>query len=240
MENRSWLLPGFWVHFVVRGVGRIIVLLLVRPRGRPLPFAKDSGFLLICNHASFFDPVFIGARFTPRLEFMARSSLFRNRLFGALIRALHTFPIERGTKDAKAFANAKAHTDRGAGVLIFAEGTRTLTGDLQPFRGGVELMARATEAPIYLCYVEGAREVLPKGRSLWRAHAQPIEYRVEGPIMPEEYMAWPSRRMAERLWRRMLGMQRKVRAAYEHRTGRRLRPVPPPDAPMKKPQSLNS
>ncbi|MCP4711213.1 MAG: 1-acyl-sn-glycerol-3-phosphate acyltransferase, partial [Planctomycetes bacterium] len=47
---------------------------------------KEGPVLLACNHQSFLDPVLCGIGLPRELDYIARDSLFKNRLFAHYIR----------------------------------------------------------------------------------------------------------------------------------------------------------
>lgn len=77
-----------------------------------------------------------------------------------LVTALfNTFPLPAGAGLRKSFAYMGEAMDRGYNVLIFPEGKRTLTGELQPFRTGISLLARDAHAQIVPIGLVGLWEV---------------------------------------------------------------------------------
>ena len=76
---------------------------------------------------------------------------------------------------------------RGEPVLIFPEGTRSRTGELQDFKAGLGLMAWELKAPIVPAYICGAYRALPAGRFLPRPHRLKVTF--GSPISMAEYSA---------------------------------------------------
>ena len=63
---------------------------------------SEGGVIIASNHISNSDPPLLGLSAKRRMYFMAKVELFKNKFFGALIRALGAFPVERGAGDGKA------------------------------------------------------------------------------------------------------------------------------------------
>lgn len=64
---------------------------------------EKGPFIVVCNHASNFDPPLLGTAMRRHLiHFMAKEELFRNPLMGWFLRYVHTFPVHRGHIDRKA------------------------------------------------------------------------------------------------------------------------------------------
>jgi 1-acyl-sn-glycerol-3-phosphate acyltransferase len=118
--------------------------------------------ILASNHASFLDPPFIGSSLNRPINYLARKSLFRFPGIGAILRAVNAVPVDR---DGGGAAGLKAILDRlnaGGGIVLFPEGTRTLTGELQPARSGVGLTVIKSVAPVVPVRIFGSYEALGK------------------------------------------------------------------------------
>jgi len=75
---------------------------------------------------------------------------------------MNNFPIHRGGGKA-ALGYAEWLIDRRWSLVIFPEGTRSTTGKLAPFRHGVSILALAKQVPVVPIYLDGLRELRPKG-----------------------------------------------------------------------------
>lgn len=98
--------------------------------------------LIVSNHLSNWDPPFVGTTSRPRrVYFMAKSELFKFTPLGWLIGKVGAFPVERGGADRDAIRTAREVLRRGEALVMFPEGTRSLSGNLRPFFPGAALMA---------------------------------------------------------------------------------------------------
>lgn len=108
------------------------------PRDGPLIFAS--------NHVSYLDPPALC--FSPRrISFMAKKELFEIPLLGPAIRGVGAYPVDRQGSARSAIKQSLAVLQAGGAVGIFPEGTRNLTGDVQP-QVGVALLAELSGAPV--------------------------------------------------------------------------------------------
>ena len=108
---------------------------------------RTGPVLVVSNHQSMFDPVLIGLSSRRYLSFLARSNLFTVPVLGPLIRLLGAVPIDRnmGKDGIQSVLNALG---RGRAVLMFPEGERTHTGEVQPLKAGVSLLIKRVTCPI--------------------------------------------------------------------------------------------
>lgn len=100
------------------------------------------------NHRSYADPVLVTLAGRGRFSFMAKSELFKNKLFGGLIRYLGAFPVERGKGDTAAIEQAITNVQHGTNLLIFPEGTRSKDGKVGRGKTGVALVAAKADADV--------------------------------------------------------------------------------------------
>ena len=107
---------------------------------------------------------------------MARSGLFRHSAWRRwVLKGLGAFPVERGAGRAQpAVAHAAALVAGGFPVVVFAEGTRSRDGRLQPLKAGIDDMARLTPAPLVPVWLEGLYEVNPRGAPWLSLRAHPV------------------------------------------------------------------
>lgn len=146
----------------------------------------EGACLLASNHQSMLDPPLVGSCLPREIAFIARRSLFDNPVFGALIRACNSIPLDRGTADVGAIRAALGALADGNGLLIFPEGTRSADGVIGPPKAGAGLLACKSGVPVVPVRVRGARDVLPRG-AIVPAGASRIRVRFGRPMTPDEY-----------------------------------------------------
>lgn len=122
--------------------------------------------LLVANHQSFLDPIIVGLAAHHRQFYaMARSSLFDDPRFAWLIRSLNAIPVEQGAGDLKAMRACIDVLKRGHALLIFPEGSRTLTGTTLDFETGTMLLIKRSGAAVVPVAIDGAFEAWPRGQA---------------------------------------------------------------------------
>jgi 1-acyl-sn-glycerol-3-phosphate acyltransferase len=129
---------------------------------------SKGAVLITGNHLSYLDPPLVGAAVRRRLNFMARESLFRFRPFAWLIKHLGTFPVKRGRPDRRALKKALDILQKGGGLVLFPEGTRSLNGTLQKGEPGAGMLALKSRAKIIPALISGSDKALPRGAKMLR------------------------------------------------------------------------
>jgi len=122
--------------------------------------------LFAANHQSMLDPPLVGSSLPREISFIARRSLFDNPVFGFVIRACHSIPVDRGEADIGAIRSALAALAGGEGLLIFPEGTRSHDGVMMGPKAGAGLLACKSGVPVVPIHIRGNRR---RGRAYWRA-----------------------------------------------------------------------
>ena len=116
---------------------------------------KEGAFILAVNHKSNLDPVIAGA-FCPRqLTFMAKEELFKNPVFGGLIKMLGAFPVSRGKGDVGAIKGAFAILKNQKAMLMFPQGHRMKDGQRGTAQTGVVMIAHKMQVPVVPFCISG-------------------------------------------------------------------------------------
>lgn len=124
----------------------------------------QGGVIIASNHASFLDPPLAGCALSGRyVRFLARDSLFRNRLGAWWARNVGVVSIDRNRGDLAAFKAALSVLRSGGALCLFPEGTRTLDGNLQAVKGGIGFLIMKANVPVVPVYIEGSFAAFPKG-----------------------------------------------------------------------------
>jgi 1-acyl-sn-glycerol-3-phosphate acyltransferase len=131
----------------------------IEVRGREV-FPKKGPFILASNHISNFDPEVVGMLCPRPLYYLAKEELFKNRIFGAILKKINVIPLKRGQGDLHVLRlSLKILEDKP--LLIFPQGTRSTNYD--SIKGGVGFLYKKSNAPIIAAKVEGTDKILPKG-----------------------------------------------------------------------------
>lgn len=102
---------------------------------------KDKAFVVCANHKSLFDAPLMGVCMPIEIKFMAKEELFKNKLFGSVLRAMGAFPVKRGKSDIGAIKAAMKILAGGEVLGIFPEGRRSPKGYMSKGKSGAALIA---------------------------------------------------------------------------------------------------
>ncbi|HSG06660.1 MAG TPA: lysophospholipid acyltransferase family protein, partial [Nitrospiria bacterium] len=171
-------------------IARIFVSILVRPLLRLRVFGAEkippTGALIFApNHVSYLDIPVLGVAQKRHLHFIGKSSLFRSRLSGWLYRSLGGIPLQNNHSPGGGLKEAVRRLKDGACVVLYPEGRRSLTGDLQKPQPGLGMLSALSGAPVIPVFIDGTEKVLPVGKALPRLHrvsvyiGEPIVFKEE-------------------------------------------------------------
>ena len=142
--------------------------------------------LILATHQSHLDPVLIGITFNERLSYLARRTLFKNPLFGLVIKGLDAIELDRDRSGLAGLKETLKRLKQGHKVLIFPEGTRSMDGKIAPLKPGFLSVARRSRAPLIPVAINGAYEVLPRVALIPRYF--PVRVVVGNAILPDDYL----------------------------------------------------
>ena len=172
--------------------------------------------IFVSNHRSWFDVFALSASLPGRCRFVAKKELARIPVFGRAWQVAGHICVDRGDRQSAVRSLEEAGNLMRAnrsGVIIFAEGTRSRTDEMLPFKKGAFMLALHTSVDIVPIGVSGSAEVLGKGGFLVRPST--ITIRIGPPIHTADY-GFENR---DRLMKR-------TRAEIERLSGRATEPSP--------------
>jgi len=155
-------------------VERVLFGFLVTGRER---IPKAGAVIIASNHVSYYDPPVVGSGVPREVYFLAKEELFRNKMFGWLISKYNAIPLRRSVGDVGALKKVVGLLKQGRAVLMFPEGTRSLTGKLLKPKPGVGMIAALTSSPVVPAYIKGTnrlRDVLLRKSRLEVIFGEPI------------------------------------------------------------------
>ncbi|MHB8513999.1 MAG: 1-acyl-sn-glycerol-3-phosphate acyltransferase [Dehalococcoidia bacterium] len=142
--------------------------------------------IVIANHSSHFDTPAVLSALPERVRGKIVIAAAADKFYGSRKKRtwwyslFHgTFPVSRGG-GTKQLDYPLSLFRRGWSILIYPEGGRSKSGQVQRFRHGVAIMAMQAKVPVIPVYIEGLRNVMPKGEREPRPAA--VSARIGSPV----------------------------------------------------------
>jgi 1-acyl-sn-glycerol-3-phosphate acyltransferase len=188
---------------------------------------RDSPQVVACNHQSMWDVWAVAASIPRRTHFVAKKEIRKIPIFGRAASAGGHVYVDRGNR-AAAVESLKVAGHRirenNSTAVVFPEGTRSLTGDLQNFKKGPFIMAIEAGVPIVPTVVDGTFDILPKRGFILKP--QPITVWFGEPIDTSNFDHSDRDSLIAVTHARMADMLAELRAPDGYRGPQRLRPQP--------------
>lgn len=169
-KKRFSRVPARVIVSTVAGICKVLYRYEVTGREKLYKLADKSGVVVISNHTSYLDVVFMYLSIRPKYwpRFIARDTLFEaNAALGWIFAHIGAIPIKRDSADRTAVKRAARMLKNGEIVGIMPEGSRRGKGSVAPrVHGGAALIARMGKAPILPMAVHNVDKVKRKGERL--------------------------------------------------------------------------
>jgi cytidylate kinase len=172
-------------HFKKRllyAIGHLVVTAIVKTvwgarviKKDPTPYVES--FIYASNHRSNVDPPLVGHSIESEIHYVAKRSLFTNRLLARLLARLNAVPIRRSSFDRVAMDRLLELLEERRSILIFPEGSRVSGEQLAEARPGVGYLALKSGRPVVPIYVEGTNQLargITRTPRLTIVHGKPI------------------------------------------------------------------
>lgn len=151
-----------------------------------------GGVIVASNHQSFLDPPAIGSAISRQAHYMARDDLFSFPVWGSFLRFINVFSVRREGFDRRAIKAAVEFLRRGEVVILFPEGTRSLTGELLPPMPGIGMIAWEGRAVVVPAYIRGSGRAFPPKAKFIKFHK--VEVTFGKPFEPQKLFSTLSSR----------------------------------------------
>jgi len=154
---------------IMRGWLKVYHRLEIRGRGN-LP--SDGPYVIVSNHTSHLDAACIVSALPLRMIHRVFPAAASDYFFISLPRlalaavVINALPFDRELHIRQSLKLCQhLLTDAGAGnvLVLFPEGTRSISGELGDFQPGIGLLTAGTPIPVIPAWIEGARGARPKG-----------------------------------------------------------------------------
>jgi 1-acyl-sn-glycerol-3-phosphate acyltransferase len=186
------LLPEFLLRFLAWIISKV----MYRRHLEGLDHIPESGpAVLICNHISFVDWLIIGGSIRRPVRFVMDHRLASLPIVSFLTRQAKIIPIapqkESPEIKERAFQKIAEELREGELICIFPEGSITRTGEMMPFKPGIERIIKETPVPVIPMALDGlwgsmfSRKDGPALRKLPRGFRSRLSLRIGKPMAVE-------------------------------------------------------
>ncbi len=128
---------------------------------------KNKSYIFVSNHSSQFDIPSLQVAVPQQASIVYKKELTKIPLFGWQMRFGPYIMIDRQNVDSALKSIEKAKklmSERGRSILLFAEGSRSKDGQVQPFKRGAFYLASRVGYPVVPVSISGANKIMPKGK----------------------------------------------------------------------------
>lgn len=167
--------PGI-VFSIIYLVGKLIIALLfpVEAKGTEnLP--RQGPYILLCNHASYLDPVFLIAASNRYVRFFTTGEMMRTHAKAWLFRALGSIPTRRYRVDSGSVRAFLSAVKEGEILGVFPEGERTWDGNSLSIEPAVLRLLKSVQVPLIPARVDGSYAAYPR----WSSYPLPSRIKVQ-------------------------------------------------------------
>lgn len=210
----AFYLPVFWLlkRLHKEAMHRKLVFRYARWWGRTLVAATGSKVtvsaadsippgpvVFMGNHLGIFDIMTILGFLNRPLAFIAKKELARIPIISNLMKHVGCLFLDRQDvrQAALLFRQATEQVRGGLSMVIFPEGTRSLTTRVAEFKSGSMKLATKADVPIVPIAIQGTDKVYENnGHRIGPSH---INLKVMTAIMPEEYQEMGTTQLAQKI-----------------------------------------
>ncbi|MFT4049038.1 MAG: lysophospholipid acyltransferase family protein [Solirubrobacterales bacterium] len=199
---------------------------------------RAGGTIFVPNHFSFIDHFYTGIHLRRKLQFMAKSQIFKPPLDFVFSHG-GVFPVMRGKGDDEAFITARAILERGGVVQMYAEGGRSRDYYPTVAKRGAGLLALQSGAPVVPVAIYGSqflRDTKRKGfPKVTIQYGRPVQFsQIDDPTREQQQAVSDEifSRVTKMWWGLDAELEPKWRRAERERTGEQPRTTPPEKLPQ--------
>ncbi len=144
---------------------------------------EDTCYIVVANHRSNIDIMTLITALPIPMRFLSKKEVFKPPILGGAMRGVGMIPLDRemGRRElASIVRGARQLASEGRSLVVFPEGTRSLTDEMLPFKSGAFFIAAQVEAPVLPVAISGTGRVWPP--QSWLIRGGPVTVRVMPPV----------------------------------------------------------
>jgi 1-acyl-sn-glycerol-3-phosphate acyltransferase len=137
----------------------------------PCPIPQLGPGILVCNHTSGADPMFLQATSRRMIRWMMAKEYAGVRMLRPVFQTVGVILVERSGRDLAATRLALRALEQGYIIGVFPEGKIEASRQMLPFQSGIGFLAIKSGAPVFPAYMDGQQ----RGREMVASCALPAE-----------------------------------------------------------------
>lgn len=152
-------------------------------------FYHTKPYIFVSNHSSQFDIPVLQHSIPGRMGMIFKKELAKIPFFGWQLKWGPYVMIDRKDFESalKSIEEAKEKISKlGMSVVVFAEGTRSKTGEVQPFKRGAFYLASRSGYPIIPVSISKTNSIMPKGK--FQIKGGKVKVHFDKPIPTDQVM----------------------------------------------------
>ncbi len=150
-------------HFILSKYTRSVMYVMANVTKRVIKMDKnvfDKPRVYIANHSSFLD-ILLTTMLHPRLVLLTNKWVWRSPAFGKIVRMAEYYPVAEGAEDS--IEPLRSLVDRGYGIVVFPEGTRSYDDTIHRFHKGAFYIAEQLNLDVVPIIMHGVNYSMQKG-----------------------------------------------------------------------------
>lgn len=152
---------------------------------------QNEQVIIISNHCSHLDMALVKyalGDYAPNLSALAASDYFFDTRYKRDFFEPFTnlIPVERTGSLESSLRNAEDALTEGRKVLVFPEGTRSMSGEMQPFKHGIGYLQCKSGLSVLPLYLKGTHRAMPKGSAVPTSRRLTA---IVGPVVTADFLA---------------------------------------------------
>jgi 1-acyl-sn-glycerol-3-phosphate acyltransferase len=145
---------------------------------------RGRTYMLVANHQSLGDILVLFGVF-KHYKWVSKRAIFKTPFVGWNMALNDYVGLVRGDPKSveETMQACRVHLRRGSSIMMFPEGTRSVDGEIKPFKHGAFTLAKELDLEVVPIVIDGTRDALPKhGLMLDHAWNLPVRVRVLDPM----------------------------------------------------------
>jgi long-chain acyl-CoA synthetase len=161
-------LPESWfTHNMFKHIFQLLSRLLLRIKGKGMENLPDQACIIAPNHQSVLDGFLVASffkrKFMKNTYVYAKEKHFHHPIMRYLANRNNIILVDVN-KDLKLSIQKLAEVlKKGKNLMIFPEGTRTMTGKLGEFKQTFAILSQELKVPVIPVAIKGSYDILPSG-----------------------------------------------------------------------------